>query len=101
MTPEKRVQNPIIKYLNELEKEGKKIIHERRQAGGVSYKKGIPDLYAVINGRHLEIEVKAPNGSLDPMQEKWRDKCIRLGIDYICVDDFEKFKSFLQEKYKL
>ena len=58
MTPEKRVQNKIVDYLHALEDEGFPIFVERRNAGGFSYKKGIPDLYAVINGQHVEIEVK-------------------------------------------
>ena len=53
MTPEKKVQNEIIKYLK-----SKDVFFERRQAGGFSYKKGIPDLYAVIDGMHIEIEVR-------------------------------------------
>ena len=60
MTPEKIIQNKIIAYLKKLEKEGKPIYVERRQAGGFAYKMGIADLYAAINGIHIEIEVKRP-----------------------------------------
>lgn len=86
MTPEKRVQNDIVDYLNELQKCGKPVFVERRNAGGFSYKKGIPDLYAVINGIHLEIEVKRPGGSLSTMQEKFRDKCLARNILWICAE---------------
>ena len=57
MTPEKRVQNAIVDFMKELIARGEKIDIQRRQAGGYSYKKGIPDLYAIVYGRHLEIEV--------------------------------------------
>ena len=60
MTPEKKVQNQIVNYLNELQTNGFPVFVERRNAGGFSYKKGIPDLYASVNGLHIEIEVK-PN----------------------------------------
>lgn len=91
MTPEKKVQNDIVDFLHKKEKEGYPVFVERRNAGGFSYKKGIPDLYAVINGIHLEIEVKAPGGSLSTMQEKFRDKCKRLHIRWCCHDDVNDF----------
>lgn len=93
MTPEKRVQNSIIKYLRDLTQQGEPIFVERRQAGGYSYRKGIPDLYAVINGYHLEIEVKKPGGALSPMQEKFRDLCIKLNIYWICADNVDSIKD--------
>lgn len=85
MTPEKRIQNKIVGYLNERQAFGAPIFVERRNAGGFSYKKGIPDLYAIINGRHVEIEVKQPGGELEPMQEKFRQKCERLNITWVCA----------------
>lgn len=85
MTPEKRIQNKIVDYLNERQAFGAPIFVERRNAGGFSYKKGIPDLYAVINGKHVEIEVKQPGGELEPMQEKFRQKCERLNITWVCA----------------
>lgn len=91
MTPEKIVQNAIVDFLNSRQKAGEPVFVERRNAGGFSYKKGIPDLYAVINGIHLEIEVKAPGGRLSTMQEKFRDKCKRLGIRWCCHDNVEEF----------
>ncbi len=95
MTPEKRVQNSIVQYLKSLENRGLKVYYERRQAGGFSYKKGIADLYAIINGVHLEIEVKRHGGSLSVMQEKWRDKCDALGICWLCAESVEDVKSYL------
>lgn len=85
MTPEKRIQNKIVDYLNKLQSQGAPIFVERRNAGGFSYKKGIPDLYAIINGWHVEIEVKQPGGELEPMQEKFRQKCERLNIMWVCA----------------
>ena len=96
MTPEKRVQNAIVDYLNELQKSGKAVFVERRNAGGFSYKKGIPDLYAVINGIHLEIEVKQPGASLETMQEKYRDKCKRLNIAWVCADCLEDVSRIVE-----
>ena len=42
MTPEKKIQNSIIKYFKDLQKQGYPVFIERRQAGGFSYKKEKP-----------------------------------------------------------
>ena len=95
MTPEKCVQSAIMAYLASLQKAGEPIFFERRQAGGFSYKEGIPDLYAVYNGIHIEIEVKAPGGHLRTMQEKFRDRCSKIGIEWTCVNNVENFKAYM------
>ena len=102
MTPEKRIQDKVIKYLKMLTIEGKPVYVERRQAGGFSYKMGIADLYAVVNGIHIEIEVKRPGGTLRPMQEKWRDICKARNIAWYCADndDFFDLKDFIEKKLK-
>ena len=96
MTPEKIVQNKILSYLKNLEKEGKPVYSERRQAGGFSYKMGIADLYAVVNGQHLEIEVKRPGGQLRPMQEKWRDQCKAKNILWVCADSVKDVSNIVE-----
>lgn len=95
MTPEKRIQNKILTYLYNLEKSGAPILVERRQAGGYNYKMGIPDVYCVVAGIHIEIEVKADNGELRPMQEKWKEKCDKIGIIYICAKSLDDVKSVI------
>lgn len=97
MTPEKEVQNSIVKYINDLQKEGYCIYVERRQAGGVSYKKGICDLYVIFNSIHIEVEVKQEKGHLSTMQEKWRDKCKKLNIPWVCCYNLEDFINFIND----
>ena len=97
MTPEKKVQNDIVNYLNTLKEKGYPVYVERRQAGGFSYKKGIPDLYAVYYGLHIEIEVKKVGGELSTMQEKFRDMCYKNNIKYICADNIDSFIDFMNE----
>lgn len=102
MTPEKNIQNGILRFLKSLEQEGLPIFSQRRQAGGFSYKKGLPDVYCVINGKHVEIEVKRPGGQLSSAQETWRDKFHHLGIERFCFDSVEECKKqilLLLEKY--
>lgn len=101
MTPEKSVQNSIIAYCKKLADKGFPIMYERRQAGGFSYKMGIPDIYVVINGIHIEIEVKRPGGQLRPMQEKFRDKCRKLHIAYLCADNLDDVKLFIKTNFNI
>ena len=97
MTPEKIVQNNIINYLKKLEKEGKPVYCERRQAGGFSYKMGIADLYAVVKGIHIEIEVKQPGGHLRPMQIKWQEQCKAKQIQHIVAMNVDDVKVVVEK----
>lgn len=52
--------------------------------------KGIADLYALKNGRHLWLEIKTPKGRLSEHQVKFRDAIITSGGEYRvarCVQD--------------
>lgn len=89
MTPEKKVQNSIVDFFKELEKDGLPVKCFRREAGGFAYKKGLPDLYACVNGYHVEIEVKRKGGKLSTMQEKWRDKFISMNVRWFCFDNID------------
>lgn len=100
MTPETKVKNLILKRLNDLSKTHP-LFYERRQAGGFSYKKGIPDIYFVYDGMHVEVEIKAPGGQLSTMQEKFRELCDRCNIIYACVDSIEDFEEFINALIKI
>lgn len=96
MTPEKVVQNKILDALRDLEKDGHPIIIQRRQAGSYNYSKGIPDVYFIYNGTHVECEVKRPGGHLSTMQEKWRDRCLQRNCLWCCVESIEDLKLFMR-----
>ena len=96
MTPEKIVQNKILNYLKQLKDNNEPIFYERRQAGGFSYKKGIPDIYFVYNGIHVEVEIKQENGSLSAMQEKFRDMCKQNNIIWVCAKDISDIESIIE-----
>lgn len=99
MLEEKEIQDDILDYFEKLDKLNYPILYDRRQAGGFNYKKGIPDLWASIQGKHLEIEVKRPGEHLRPMQEKFRDECKRKNIIYICADSLNKIKELLKNNF--
>ena len=87
MTPEKEIQNAIINYFTLLRNSGFDNYVERRQAGGFAYKMGLPDLWAIIFGKHIEIEVKAPGKQARATQEKWAKRFKQMGVEYICTDN--------------
>lgn len=96
-TPEKRVQNPVLKYLKKLKEEGHPIVYERRQALACS-KTGMPDVWVLYNGVHIEIECKKPvGGELRTMQEKQRDLLIKAGAVYICPHSKEEVVELFNE----
>ena len=94
---EKDVQNKILNYLKKLKNEGHPIYYERRQAGGFSYKKGLPDIYFTYHGLHFEIEVKSSTGQLSTTQEIWQRIFTKNSTPYVVVNNFEKFKELVDE----
>lgn len=98
-TPEQRIQKKILKYLEELKKSNHPIFFERREAGGLAYKEGLPDLYAVYNGVHIEIEVKAPGGEPSASQLKWERFFKNIGAIYIRAFDAQQVKDLFESFY--
>lgn len=89
-TPEKKLQNKIIALLES----DPTVYYERRQAGGFSYKAGLPDLWFLKNGKHVEVEVKAPNGYPTGLQLS-KEKVLRAaGSLYWRGKNFEDFEKF-------
>lgn len=77
---EAKVKADIMEYLKTRED----VFVQRREALGTSYKKGVPDLYVVYKGYHIEIETKKEKGGhLSTEQEKFASKCPRYGMIYI------------------
>lgn len=102
MTPEKEIQNSIMSYFKKLKASGIDNYVERRQAGGFAYKMGLPDLWVVIFGKHIEIEVKRPGGQPRATQEKWARRFTEMGAIYICADavsDVANIVEMLMREY--
>ena len=95
-TPERKVKDEIAAYLQKRSTAGDKIYGEAREAGGYTYKKGLPDIWIVYNGIHLEVEIKGPRGVRSPMQVKWEQIFNRLGIRYCCVSSVEELDTILK-----
>ena len=101
MTPEKIVQSGVIKYMEQLIKEGKKVKYFRREAIGQAYEKGIPDIYAIVYGLHVEIECKRQaGGRMSSSQVKKMVELEAVGSRYICPTSVEEFIVFIEEVIK-
>ena len=97
-TGETALTKQVIDYLDELHKRGLPIYYEHRSgSGGFSYKKGVPDLFIVINSIHIECELKTPKGKRSTSQDKWKWRCeSEWNIFYVNPHTLEEFKEFLE-----
>ena len=89
------VKKNIIAYIEKLANEGIKIKSFTRQAGGFNYKNGVPDIYAVLYGFHLEIEVKGIGGTPSSAQLRFERELKDLGCLYVRPGSFNEFKKYL------
>lgn len=100
-TREDKVKDDIFKYFKSLQEKGEPIYYERRQAGGFNYKKGLPDVYFVYDGIHIELELKAINGEPSGMQLMWRRKFKQLyNIDDYIVCSVGEVKEIIENLRK-
>lgn len=99
---ESLITSKCTKILDDLRAKDYPVYYEHRSGGGgYSYKKGIPDLFIVINGMHIECEMKTAFGHLSPMQEKWKMKCEKLNIIYMNPHSVDEFKEFVFRLLKI
>lgn len=100
-TPEQRVQNKIEKYFKSLQDKGVPLFFEKRQAGGFTYRKGLPDMYIVLYGKHIEIEIKAKGGKTSTMQELWQRRFKEIyRIPCYVVDDEKQVEKIIESMKK-
>lgn len=96
ITPETRVKNKIMKFIEPFDQRHSGDLYQhRRDAIGANYEKGLPDLWILINGTHIEVEIKKPGGKRTPEQERWERRLKAVGAVYWLIDDAEEFKSLL------
>lgn len=96
MTPEGKLLSAIRSFLRaEMEKDN--CYFERRQAVGLDYHKGIPDIWFTKHGKHYEIELKKPGGVRSTMQVKWAQRLVKMGCEYALVDSFEQFLEIYEK----
>lgn len=89
-TPEKKVQNKIIKYLQSIDyKHRGPLMRVRRNSDEPNYVEGSADIYVVINGVHIEIEIKRPGGERSTAQIRWERICSIIGAPYLVTDNVE------------
>lgn len=95
-TPEGKVKKQITDWLDRY-RETHHLEYFRRDAIGFNYKEGLPDLWLVCNGKHLEIETKAPGGSPSGPQLKWEARFKRCGSLYWRGHSLADFIAYFTE----
>ncbi|MEK6879806.1 MAG: VRR-NUC domain-containing protein [Nanoarchaeota archaeon] len=97
---EKDLQKTIFDWLGY-----KKILAWRTNSGvfktdkGGFYRAGVSgcgDITAVVNGQHIEIEVKVGKNKLSPNQLSWGEKIIGAGGKFIVVRSLEDLELELK-----
>lgn len=92
MNRETPIKESIQKYLKTL----KHCVVDRRDAIGVNYKKGMPDLWCVKDGIHYEIETKDPLGDTSIMQDKQKIKLEDAGCVYILAKSLDDVRNIIK-----
>ena len=93
MTPEGKLLSEVTAFLREEMKQGK-CYYERRNAVGLNYRKGVPDVWFAKNGQHYEVELKRLGGTRSALQYTYEEIFKKLNVKYACIDSFEKFLEF-------
>ena len=97
-TPEAKVKKRITDYFKELQKLDYPVYFEVRQAGGWSYKEGLPDIFGSFYGMHFEIEVKQLTGEARARQEEWERKFKQMGNLYLRPYDAQEVIDLFENK---
>lgn len=88
------IKEHICEYLKSIDD----LYLERREALGPGYKKGVPDLFAVYKGYHIEIETKREKGGrLSTMQEKFASKARNYGMVYVLAESVDDIKDIIKK----
>lgn len=91
--PEKQFENEVKKYLDTLPN-----CWYVKIWGGGYQKSGIPDIIALINGKFIAIELKAPNGRASELQKRnirLINECGGYGF-MLYPKDFDNFKKEIE-----
>lgn len=105
------IQSTIIRYLTILEAQGKLFFNRTNNIPPVNKdskgrvtgfrklpngaKRGIPDIWVIINGKTIGLEVKTPTGRQSKEQKEIEEKFIKNGADYYIVRSYEEVKNIL------
>lgn len=96
---EKGTQHAVLNYLTL-----KRVFHWRNNTGALRTERGgfvrfgspgSPDIFAVVHGRLLGIEVKDEKGRLNPDQEAFRDGLEAAGGTYIVARSLDDVMAVL------
>ena len=91
---EAKVKDKVVDYIEELH-DTYNIPIKVFNRSGYTPVQGLPDLYAVIYGFHLEIELKGIGGTPSPAQLRFEREIKDLGSLYVRPGSFQEFKKYI------
>lgn len=77
----------------------RKVVRSVREQGGTAIKLmgavvGLPDRLVILpGGRIWFVELKTPRGRRTEVQKHWGRKLLKLGCNYLCVDNLAHFEA--------
>lgn len=107
------IQSAIIRYLTILENQGKlffnrmnnigvpikdrqgKIVGQRKTFGS---KRGIPDIWVILQGKTIGLEVKTATGRQSKEQKEIEERFKKNGAEYYIVRSLEDVKEVINGK---
>lgn len=93
MAKEQDIQKAICKYLESLGN----TIATVYTAAGIYSRKGVPDIFACLKGRYLQIEVKRPGEKPTKVQEAFMEGINRCGGIAFYATSVQEVKDKLKE----
>jgi hypothetical protein len=78
---------------------GRYLHHQKKWIPGTT-QRGTADIHAVINGRHVSIEVKVGRDQLSDKQLKVKREVQRAGGVYVVARSFDQFYDWYEEFFK-
>ena len=95
MTPEAKLLAACVKELKLLKAGGRRVWWVKLH-GSAMMTRGLPDLYVLIEGRSLWIELKAPGNRPSPLQWHRIGEIQDAGGESYWCDTLENFKRLLE-----
>ena len=92
MTPETAIKRQIKDYLN-----AKGIFHWYNMQGLGAYK-GIPDMFMMVKGNPVALEIKTEKGKLSDHQIEFKKRYEENGGTYLVARGYEDIEKYLDGK---
>ncbi len=96
-TPEGKLKDRVKKYLDTLKP---RVFHVKVLGGGAQAS-GMPDFFVCVRGQFVALELKAPDGKVEPLQQAILDWIALSGGKALVTANFEEVRWLFEKEYKI